>query len=282
MHNYKKVTVIRCKDAIVRTKLYENVCYFLCIFIHLFYSEAETGFHIDFIEHSNVVAFIQKYVFSPLQFEMTAPPPYIKHISTRQHSLALCVHLCIGTQYLRRQSFLAPLMLSILSATPPPTLAFPLPLWIYIAKQCINNVQPQRRLSPLSFSLFFISPSPPSLPHLLSHSLHPFLANSDPPYLLSFLLLVCLFPSPSSHSVCLNVCVCVCPLSQAGSSLGRAGTQGHSSSSAAERNSPSKNRPVGLTNRLPLSFRLLSQRETETEAYSVKEKGQQCLRFSIS
>ncbi len=36
------------------------------MYYYLFYSEAEAGFHIDFIEHSNVVAFIQKYVFSPL------------------------------------------------------------------------------------------------------------------------------------------------------------------------------------------------------------------------
>ncbi len=86
--------------------------------------------------------------FSPIVWN-DSPPPYIKHISTRQHSLALCVHLCIGTQYLRRQSFLAPLNLG----NPSPMLAFALPLWIYIAKQCINNVLPQRRLSPLSFSL---------------------------------------------------------------------------------------------------------------------------------
>lgn len=98
-------------------------------------------------------------------------------------------------------------------------------------------------------------------------------------FFLSFVYSV-FFPSPSSHSVCVWMCVCVCPLSQAGSSLGHAGTQGHSSSSAAERNSPSKNRPVGLTNRLPLSFRLLSQREAE--GYRVKEKSQPCLRFSIS
>lgn len=153
-------------------------------------------------------------------------------------------------------------MLSILSATLPPTLAFPLPSWIYVAKQCINNDQPQRRPSPLSFSLSFFSPS---LPHLLSYSLNPSLAQLTSTHLTSFLSF---FQFSLSLAVLpLSVFECVCPLSQAGSSLGRTGTQGHSSSSAAERNSPSKNRPVGLTNRLPLSFRLLLQRETERERH---------------
>ncbi len=37
MHDYKKITVVGCKDAIVRTKLYEKVCYFY-VFVFIYFT----------------------------------------------------------------------------------------------------------------------------------------------------------------------------------------------------------------------------------------------------
>lgn len=111
---------------------------------------------------------------------------------------------------------------------------------------------------------FLYTPTP--LCHFLSPSvtISPFLALPPThltPTLFSFLILLSRSLPLSSHSVRLNVRVSFEP--------DWLFPRAHKA--AAERNSPSKNRPVGLTNPLPLSFRLLSQRARDRGLYSKRE-----------